>query len=139
MKSVDSLNISSRKKKNSRGNSRQPAIKKRVNSFNQEEPASKNKPLIFWVLIVFSAGIIFISWLFFLKVELKDVANGGTFSKVFSSLGQAMANTLGDLAEIKNINFEKLLPEAEDKNQNKEEVSPQIKELEERVFPQFEE
>ena len=136
MKLVDSLNSSLSKRKSSSNS----IDKKRINSLRHKEQAGeKNKVLIFWALVVFSAGLIFVSWLFFLKLELKDVARGGTFGKIFSSLGQAVTNAQEDLAELKNINFEKIQSENETKNQNKKEVSPEIKDLEEQVFPQFKE
>lgn len=139
MKSVDSLNSALGKKKGNGKNSRYAAEKKRIKSFKHKEQAGdKNKILRFWALVIFFAGLIFISWLFFLKVEFKNSSLGGAFSKIFSPLGQAMINAQGELAKIKNINIEKILSENATENQNKEEVSPEIKELEERVFPQFE-
>lgn len=136
MKPVDSLNPSKKKKSSPEPNNRPVIREKPIRSSTRQKQASqKKKILTFWALVVFSAGVIFISWLFFLKVELKDASQGKEFGEIFTNgANRAMCGIKESLQMLEDINLEEL----SNTNQPAERVvDPEIKKLEEEVFPQF--
>lgn len=152
MKPVDSLKPAKRKP------TKKP--KKVFQAYTKDRPRSSpvrkktqidQKKTVFLAMIVSSVLVIFIVWLFFLKVELRHTAEGGAFIRTISDFGKIDQAITVMFREIKDADFNWSEPENGNVNTNNSvnngntscrdrlEVDPEIRELEKKVFPQFEE
>jgi len=90
----------------------------------------ERKHRLMWTLALIFTGIIFIGWLLLFQNGLITSTNSNQ-----SSFFQQLGERAGDLWQTIKTDILKIKDEIEDKNINTEEEK--IKELEEKVFPQF--
>jgi len=144
MKSLDSAKKTARKKivkKSSDKSIRdsnlksQKSEKKYPSSFSEQEQTKRS---MLWLLVGGMMVIVVVGWVFFLRIQIASNLNkgggfseiSGTISKIFNSIGEGMDNFSSTLSsKLESLN-------SESEEQSLEEA--QIRELEKKAFPQFE-
>ena len=129
MVQVDSLRP--KKKKTISGRKRKkPSQKEKATPVLYRQDKKKN---LFWFLVAFSAIIVVIFWTYFLRININRTANSSDSVGIFKDLGDLGGKFSNAVESIR----EKLSNESLTNINEGEEANTEIKNLEEKVFPQF--
>lgn len=141
MPSLDSIKKSSLKKTDSAASKNKkkkvlsiktnPDSSKKTSFFSQEENA---KRLRLWVFVSMAMVLVIGGWLFFLSRRIKtDLTRGGGFQSISQDFSRMFQDIDSKITQFRQTFSFKALTETKE-----EQKAKQIKELEKKVFPQFE-
>lgn len=137
MKSIDSVKKSKEKPYNRSDALNKSNSQKRSKGHSHLSEQEKAKQSLLWFLVGGTMVIVIIGWVFFLRLQVaENLKKGGGMQKIseeFENIVDTVGERISKIGDAVSEKLETLNTEANGET----EKDKQIKELEEKVFPQF--
>ncbi|PIY96652.1 MAG: hypothetical protein COY66_03575 [Candidatus Kerfeldbacteria bacterium CG_4_10_14_0_8_um_filter_42_10] len=111
--------------------------KRHPSSFSHSEQDQAKRSLL-WILVSGTMVLVIVGWVFFLRIQIpSDLKKGGGFSEISGTIGD-MFKTIGEGIDKFGSTLNAKLKSDNSESEEQSLKEAQIRELEKKVFPQFE-